>query len=51
MSALPAANKTLLGCHSTESTVDLIGFFNNLATHQLFSSSKEQTAIALDYTH
>lgn len=48
MSALPAARRTLLGCQSTESTVDLMGFFNSLETHQSFSGSKEQMAIALD---
>lgn len=47
MSALPAASKTLFGCQSTERTVDRIGFFSCLAIHQLFSGSKEQTAIAL----
>jgi hypothetical protein len=47
MSALPAARSTLLGCQSTESTVDLIGFFKSLETHQSFSGSKEQIAIAL----
>lgn len=50
MSALPAARRTLLGCQSTESTVDLMGFFKSLETHQSFSGSKEQTAIAL-YGH
>jgi hypothetical protein len=47
ISALPAARRTLFGCQSTESTVDLIGFFNSLDTHQSFSGSKEQIAIAL----
>jgi hypothetical protein len=47
MSALPAARSTLLGCQSTASTVDLIGFFRSFDTHQLFSESKEQIAIAL----
>jgi hypothetical protein len=44
-SALPAAIKTELGCQSSESTVDLMGFLICLATHQLLSSSYEQTAI------
>jgi hypothetical protein len=47
MSALPAASKTLFGCHSTESTVERIGFLSCFATHQLLSGSNEQTAIAL----
>ena len=47
MSALPAATKTLFGCQSMESTVDLIGFLRSFETHQLLSSSKEQIAIAL----
>ena len=47
MSALPAASKTLFGCQSIERTVDLIGFLRSFETHQLLSSSKEQTAIAL----
>jgi hypothetical protein len=47
ISALPAARRTLFGCQSTAKTVDLIGFFNSLETHQLFSSSNEQMAIAL----
>ena len=47
MSAPPAASNTLFGCQSTERTVDRIGFFNCLATHQLFSGSNEQTAMAL----
>jgi len=50
MSALPAARRTLLGCQSTDSTVDRMGFFNSLDTHQLFSGSNEQIAIALDRT-
>jgi hypothetical protein len=47
ISADPAARRTLFGCQSTQRTVDLIGFFNSLDTHQSFSGSKEQTAIAL----
>lgn len=47
MSALPAASRTLFGCQSMESTVDLIGFLRSFETHQSLSSSKEQTAIAL----
>lgn len=47
ISALPAARRTLLGCQSTERTVDLIGFLRRRETHQLLSSSNEQTAIAL----
>lgn len=50
ISALPAASKTLFGCQSTERTVDLIGFLSCLATHQLFSGSKEQIAITLSGT-
>jgi hypothetical protein len=46
-SAVPAASKMLLGCQSIDNTVDLIGFLTCLDTHQLFSSSKEQTAIVL----
>lgn len=46
-SALPAAIKTLFGCQSMDKTVDLNGFLRCLETHQLFSSSKEQTAIVL----
>ena len=48
ISALPAANSTLFGCQSIESTVDLIGFLSNFDTHQLFSESKEQMAMALE---
>lgn len=47
MSAEPAASKMLLGCQSRDRTVDRRGFLIRLATHQLFSSSKEQTAMAL----
>ena len=47
MSALPAANKTLFGCQSTERTVDLIGFLRSFETHQSLSLSKEQIAMAL----
>lgn len=47
MSALPAASKTLFGCQSTERTVDRIGFLSRRETHQLFSGSNEQIAIAL----
>ena len=47
ISALPAASSTLFGCQSTESTVERIGFLSCLATHQLFSASNEQIAIAL----
>lgn len=46
-SALPAAIKTLFGCQSIERTVDRRGFLRCLETHQLFSSSKEQTAMVL----
>lgn len=48
MSAEPAASKMLLGCQSRDRTVDRRGFLIRLATHQLFSSSKEQTAMALE---
>ena len=48
MSALPAARRTLLGCQSMESTVDLMGFLSSLETHQSPSGSKEQIAIALE---
>jgi hypothetical protein len=48
-SALPAAIKTLFGCQSIERTVDRRGFLRCLETHQLFSSSKEQTAMVLRY--
>lgn len=47
MSAEPAARRMLLGCQSSERTVDRSGFLSRLATHQLFSSSNEQTAMAL----
>lgn len=46
-SALPAASKTLLGCQSTERTVERIGFLSCLETHQSLSGSNEQIAIAL----
>lgn len=39
-----------MGCQSSESTVDRIGFFKSFETHQLFSGSKEQIAIALHDT-
>jgi hypothetical protein len=47
MSALPAARSTLFGCQSTDRTVERMGFLRSLETHQLFSGSKEQIAIAL----
>jgi hypothetical protein len=47
ISALPAASRTLLGCQSTESTVERIGFFSGLETHQSLSGSKEQIEIML----
>ena len=47
MSAEPAARRMLFGCQSSERTVNRRGFLSRLATHQLFSSSNEQTAIAL----
>lgn len=46
-SAEPAASKTLFGCQSIDKTVDRSGFFKCLEVHQLFSSSKEQTATDL----
>ena len=39
----------LFGCQSIDKTVDLMGFLTCLDTHQLFSSSKEQTAIVLSH--
>lgn len=48
MSALPEARRMLFGCQSSERTVDRIGFLRCLATHQLFSSSNEQTAMTLE---
>ena len=47
ISELPAANRTLFGCQSIERTVDLMGFLRSFETHQLLSSSNEQTAMAL----
>jgi hypothetical protein len=47
ISALPEASSTLFGCQSTDNTVERIGFLRSFETHQLFSGSKEQMAIAL----
>ena len=44
-SALPAASKTELGCHSSDKTVVRSGFLMCLATHQSLSSSNWHTAI------
>lgn len=47
MSALPAARRTLLGCQSTDRTVERMGFLRSLDTHQSPSGSNEQIAMAL----
>ena len=46
-SAAPAARRTLFGCQSISRTVDRRGFLMCFETHQLFSSSKEHTAMVL----
>jgi hypothetical protein len=47
MSAAPAAKSTLFGCQSMARTVERSGFLRCFETHQLFSSSNEQTDMVL----
>lgn len=47
MSADPAARRTPLGCQSSESTVERMGFLRCFAVHQSCSSENWQTAIVL----
>lgn len=49
ISAAPAARSTLFGCQSIARTVERRGFLRWRETHQLFSSSNEQTAIVLPW--